>query len=206
MVDVPPWMPWHFACNPGAACKWSEQAAKEPQSLWCATQMQAISACCNAPKKQSPSQKFMWSELTLWNIFGNCFAPWTVIAVSVCLTSTTFQAEVRHSMQNDDQQQAQDEAKCTAPKAACLLSCLQMKIVSSEWTKPNVAFERGSAQDLMAWSSVDWDEWCFNVKNWSASHVLVDNCCHKDSSCCKQNVFQLHAIASIAVISMSRSN
>jgi len=49
--------------------------------------------------------------------------------------------------------------------------------------KMNATFERGSAQDLSAWSSLCWDERCFCVKNRCAScAVFYDFVCN-DSSC-----------------------
>jgi len=51
---------------------------------------------------------------------------------------------------------------CTAPKATGLLSCLQMKIMSfGKKPKMNVMFERGSARDPSARSSLHWVERCF---------------------------------------------
>jgi len=61
--------------------------------------------------------------------------PWTVSNVSVHSTSSAFQAQAQHSAQNSEQLQAQEEAKWNAPKATCLLNCLQKKIVNLEGTK-----------------------------------------------------------------------
>jgi len=62
------------------------------------------------------------------------------------------------------------QQQCTVLKAAGLLSCLWMKIISFGMKlKMNVTFERGSAQDPLVQSSLHWDERCFYVKNRRAS-------------------------------------
>jgi len=76
------------------------------------------------------------------------------------------------------------------PSMPCAESHTHFELFANENQKLNVTFEMRLAQNSLVQSSLCCDAQCFCMKNLHAglhaAHVLVNDCHHNDSSCCKK--------------------